>query len=52
MRYYLSDDGGSIVVSGDTDAFPVTIPAGYREVTEDEYNTATGTVTVPLPDLP
>lgn len=49
MRYYLSDNGGAMSVSGDTGVFPVTIPDGYREVTEAEYLAATGAEVVPLP---
>ncbi|MFD3978253.1 hypothetical protein ACFWR6_06670 [Streptomyces griseus] len=51
MRYYLSDNGGAMAVGGDTDVFPVTIPDGYREVTEEEYYEAIGAVVVlPPPD--
>ena len=49
MRYYLSDAGGAMTVSGDTSVFAVTIPEGYREVTAEEYHQATGTSVVPLP---
>ncbi|MFE3378703.1 hypothetical protein [Streptomyces anulatus] len=49
MRYYLSDDGGTLTVSGDTTVFPVAIPDGHREVTAEEYHQAAGTITVPLP---
>ncbi|MFJ5890278.1 hypothetical protein [Streptomyces californicus] len=52
MRYYLSESGGAMAVSGDPGPFDVTIPPGYREVTEEEYNAATGVETVPIPDLP
>ncbi|MFJ3545474.1 hypothetical protein ACIPQH_25300 [Streptomyces rubiginosohelvolus] len=52
MRYYLSENGGAMTVSGDPGPFGVTIPPGYREVTEEEYNAATGVETVPLPPEP
>ncbi|MEW2066641.1 hypothetical protein [Streptomyces sp. NPDC007346] len=52
MRYYLSDTGGAMAVSGDTGVFPVTIPEGYREVTQAEYLAATGAEIVPLPPEP
>ncbi|MGW5925236.1 hypothetical protein ACWF2L_03180 [Streptomyces anulatus] len=52
MRYYLSDPGGAMTVSGDTSVFPVVIPDGYREVTEAEYLAATGSEVVPLPPEP
>ncbi|MFJ1695659.1 hypothetical protein ACIOHC_10990 [Streptomyces sp. NPDC088252] len=47
MRYYLSDNGGWLTVSGD-DVFG-SVPDGYREVTEAEFNAAAGTITVALP---
>ncbi|MFJ2205936.1 hypothetical protein [Streptomyces microflavus] len=52
MRYYLSENGGAMTVSGDPGPFGVTIPPGYREVTEEEYNAATGVETVPVPPEP
>lgn len=50
MRYYLHDNGGWMTVSGD-DRF-VTVPEGYREVTEAEFNEATGAIILPMPQEP
>lgn len=49
MRYFLSDNGGWLTISGD-DALG-TIPPGYREVTEGEFNEGTGTITLPAPEV-
>ncbi|MDH6489672.1 hypothetical protein [Streptomyces sp. SAI-127] len=49
MRYYLEDNGGWLSVSGDAEMF-ATIPPGYREVTEAEYNEAAGVITLPAPE--
>lgn len=51
MRYYLNDTGGWLSLSGDTDTFDV-VPAGYREVTEAEFNEAAGVITIPAPGTP
>ncbi|MEU7093028.1 hypothetical protein [Kitasatospora aureofaciens] len=48
MYYFLSDDGGWMTVSGDSVLFP-EVPEGYREVTEAEYNAATGAVALNHP---
>ncbi|WP_086778051.1 hypothetical protein [Streptomyces griseus] len=49
MRYYLSENGGAMTVSGDPGPFGVTIPPGYRQVTEAEYLEATGSAVEPPP---
>lgn len=51
MHYYVNDAGGWLTVSGDTDVFPV-VPAGYREVTEAEFNEASGAIILPPPEDP
>ncbi|BBA98362.1 hypothetical protein RVR_4515 [Actinacidiphila reveromycinica] len=51
MRYYVNDNGGWLTVSGDLGPFG-TVPDGYREVTEEEYNQAAGTVVLELPKDP
>lgn len=48
MRYYLNDAGGWLSASGDLDAFG-GVPAGYREVTETEFNEASGAIIVTVP---
>ncbi|MFG2404278.1 hypothetical protein ACGFR8_08040 [Streptomyces brevispora] len=48
MRYFLNENGGWLSASGDVAAFG-GVPDGYREVTEEEFNTAAGTITVTLP---
>jgi len=51
MRYFIHDNGGWMTVSGDADTFGV-VPDGYREVSEQEYNEAAGTIIVTLPEEP
>lgn len=48
MRYFLNDDGGWLSASGDLALF-AALPDGYREVTEEQYHQAVGTLTVSLP---
>ncbi|WP_405759436.1 hypothetical protein OG234_13165 [Streptomyces sp. NBC_01420] len=48
MRYYLNDSGGWLTVSGDAEAFSV-VPAGYREVSEAEYQEAAGVILLQPP---
>lgn len=50
MRYYLHSNGGWMTVPEDTGPFGITIPDGYREVTEEEYNAAAGTIVLPHPE--
>ncbi|MCX4550606.1 MULTISPECIES: hypothetical protein [unclassified Streptomyces] len=51
MRYFLNDKGGWLTASGDTGVLAL-VPDGYREVNEQEYNEATGTITLALPPEP
>jgi hypothetical protein len=48
VRYFLNDNGGWLIVSGDAEMFAV-IPEGYREVSEAEYNEAAGAIILPAP---
>ncbi|MFI2434631.1 hypothetical protein [Streptomyces sp. NPDC018693] len=48
MRYFVNDNGGWMSVSGDADVFAV-IPDGYREVSEAEFNEASGAVIIAPP---
>lgn len=48
MRYYLNDNGGWLSASGDLAAFG-GVPDGYREVTEAEFNTASGAIILAAP---
>lgn len=50
MRYFLHDNGGWFTASGDPTLF--TVPEGYREVTEAEFNEATGAVILLPPAAP
>ncbi|MFE3118771.1 hypothetical protein [Streptomyces niveus] len=50
MRYFLHSNGGWMTVPEDTGPFGITIPEGYREVTEKEYNEASGTIVLPHPE--
>ncbi|MFC9604543.1 hypothetical protein ACFTTN_13925 [Streptomyces niveus] len=52
MRYFLHSNGGWMTVPEDTGPFGITVPDGYREVTEEEYNAAAGTIVVELPNEP
>lgn len=49
MRYFLHDNGSWMSMVGDPDRFGMGIPAGFREVTEEEYNAAAGVIVVELP---
>lgn len=48
MRYFLSDDGGWMTLSGDGDLFDV-VPSGFREVTEAEFREVTGAAVLEVP---
>lgn len=48
MRYYLNDEGGWLTASGSL--LLGSIPDGYREVTEEQFNAAAGVVLVNAPD--
>ncbi|MFF2940173.1 hypothetical protein ACFVSQ_10055 [Streptomyces niveus] len=52
MRYFLHSNGGWMTVPEDTGPFGITVPDGYQEVTEEEYNAAAGTIVVELPQEP
>ncbi|MFF5045690.1 hypothetical protein [[Kitasatospora] papulosa] len=47
MRYYLHENGGWLTISGD-DTF-TTVPPGFVEVTEEEFNAASSQITLPAP---
>lgn len=51
MPFFISDNGGWMSVSGDTDIFNV-VPDGYREVDEATFNEAAGIITLPAPEEP
>ncbi|MEZ7005827.1 hypothetical protein [Streptomyces sp. AD55] len=49
MRYFLNPaTGGWMTLSGDSSVFD-PVPAGYREVSEAEYNEAVGTIVLAPP---
>ncbi|MFI1956131.1 hypothetical protein ACH437_30555 [Streptomyces xinghaiensis] len=48
MRYFLSDDGGWMTLSGDGDLFSA-VPEGFREVTEAEFRAVAGTAVLEIP---
>lgn len=47
MRYYLNGNGGWLTVSGDLAVG--SVPVGYHEVAEEEFNSAVGTIILALP---
>ncbi|MER7135400.1 hypothetical protein ABT358_02505 [Streptomyces sp. NPDC000341] len=47
MRYFLHENGGWLTISGD-DAF-TTLPPGFVEVSEAEFNAASGQIILPAP---
>ena len=49
MRYFLNDNGGWLTISGDADMIG-SLPDGYREVTEEEYQEAAGTIVLNPPN--
>lgn len=51
MHYFITDQGGWMSVSGDTDVLGV-IPDRYREVTADEFYQVAGIIRVELPQEP
>lgn len=48
MRYYVNDAGGWLTVSGDAATLSV-VPPEYREVTEPEFNEASGAIILSAP---
>lgn len=48
MQYFMNDAGGWISLSGDADVFGI-VPDGYREVSEAEFNEASGALIIAPP---